>query len=948
MTKRLTKTSFLLAGFLLAACPALALAETSRDEPALTLETEKFELKNGLNVIFHNDRSDPILAISLSVHVGSSRENPNRTGFAHLFEHLMFQNSENMGYLGLEKLNLRIGGDGTNGWTSHDLTQYYQVAPNDALEKIIWAESEKLGYFINTVSQNQIDAEKKVVKNEKRETDDNVPYGHLDYVIGKALYPEDHPYNWQVIGSLDHLEAATVADARTFFKNWYVPNNATLTLVGDFDPKQAKTFVERYFGEIPRGKDIAAREPRWSHLDKSKSLFHEDRLAAVPMLTYVWPAPDDSHPDRFALDLLADYWSSGEASPFDQILIDDRKLASSMDASYSGRELAGEFHLQATAKDGIDLDELPPALDEALARFEANGIPQAELDRLKAGAEVDFYNDIESVLDKAELLGEVDALTGNPQAVVRNIAMLKAVTREAVRRVYDTYIKGKPLVAVSFVPKGKAGLVIKNAVRAEVFEEKIVADEEEQPVDYDPDNEVFTRTPAMFDRSVEPPYGPTPVLPKPDIWQNRLPNGLALSGIYSDETPIVSFSMRIDAGQNRGTASKPAIPILTAEMLDKGTSKMPVAEFEAAVDDLGSSIDIETDDEHILINGTSLSRNFAATFALVADMVLAPRWDKEEFDSLIRSAGNSTKRRSANPAAIVNQKARQLQYPDDHILHYSGYGPIEKMHRVSLRDLTKFHALHYSPASTQIHVVGQIEPEAASKIIENLTSKWTRKKITHPALDKPNKVIKSKIYFYDVPDAKQSVLKIFRPAIAATHPDYALADAVNYFLGGNFVSQLNRELRINRGYTYRSNSAFIGDTDRGLFRINTSVRSIVTLEALEVIYEILSEYGPEFTQTDLDELKSAYLKSLPLSRETVGAKLSMLEDMNAFGYPADYEADRIKRIEAMTLEEFKRITATYFTPDKMNYLIVGDAKTQAPRLTAMRFGDVVLLNKPLP
>ena len=266
---------------------------------------ESFTLDNGLKVIFHIDRSDPVVAVSLTAHVGSARELPGRTGFAHLFEHLLFLESENLGKGGLDRLSARIGGSGANGSTSRDRTNYLQTVPNNALEKMLWAEADKLGWYINTVTEQVLAKEKQVVKNEKRQGVDNRPYGHLFSVLGSNMYPADHPYNWQVIGSLEDLQAATLDDVKTFFRNWYTPNNVTLVVAGDFDLDQAREWTQRYFAEIPRGPEIAPLEARPAELSESKFLFHEDNFAEQPLLAMSWPAVEQYHPDSYALDVLS-------------------------------------------------------------------------------------------------------------------------------------------------------------------------------------------------------------------------------------------------------------------------------------------------------------------------------------------------------------------------------------------------------------------------------------------------------------------------------------------------------------------------------------------------------------------------------------------------------------------------------------------------------------------
>ena len=314
-------------------------------ETSLNVPFQKFELKNGLQVVFHIDKSDPVVAVELMAHVGSAREIAGRTGFAHLFEHLLFLESENLGKGGLDKMSAKIGGSGANGSTSRDRTNYLQTVPNDGLEKMIWAEADKLGWFINTVTNPVLAKEKQVVKNEKRQSYDNRPYGFNQQIIDRNLYPKDHPYNWQVIGSLDDLQNATLDDVKTFFKKWYVPNNATLVLSGDFDPVQAKKWVEKYFDEIPRGDEITPLEKRPGLVKETKYFYYEDNFARLPMLTFAWPTVELYNKDSYALGILTQYLSQGKKAPLNQVLVDDLKLTSSTSMYNRSSELAGQMQL---------------------------------------------------------------------------------------------------------------------------------------------------------------------------------------------------------------------------------------------------------------------------------------------------------------------------------------------------------------------------------------------------------------------------------------------------------------------------------------------------------------------------------------------------------------------------------------------------------------------------
>ena len=368
----------------------LSCKETKDETLDLSIDYKKIELDNGLDVVFHVDKSDPVVAVELMVHVGSAREIEGRTGFAHLFEHLLFLESENLGKGGLDKMSARIGGSGANGSTSRDRTNYLQTVPKDALEKMIWAEADKLGWFINTVTDPVLAKEKQVVKNEKRQGVDNQPYGHNQYVIGKNLYPKDHPYNWQVIGSLQHLDNATLDDVKTFFRKWYVPNNATLVLTGDIDIEQATKWVKKYFGEIPRGEEIQPLEKRPGVVNETKLLYYEDNFARVPQLTMVWPAVESYHPDAYALDVLTEYLSSGKSAPLNQVLIDDLKLTSNVTMYNYTSELAGEVQLIVRAFNGKKLDSIKIGIEKGLEKFEAEGISEKDLNRIKAGKKLVF------------------------------------------------------------------------------------------------------------------------------------------------------------------------------------------------------------------------------------------------------------------------------------------------------------------------------------------------------------------------------------------------------------------------------------------------------------------------------------------------------------------------------------------------------------------------------
>ncbi|MDC0651443.1 insulinase family protein, partial [Hellea sp.] len=795
-----------------------------------TIEFEKFILDNGLEVILHIDRSDPIVAINLAAKVGSGREKPGRTGFAHLFEHLLFLDSENLGYGGLDEMNTRIGGDGTNGFTTNDMTQYFQAVPKEGLEKIIWAEADKLGWFINTVTQDVLDNEKQVVKNEKRQRVDNRPYGHNRYIVSKAIYPSNHPYNWQVIGSLEDLDSSTLGDVKEFYSKWYVPNNVTLTLSGDFKKSEAKNLITKYFGEIPKGEDISTYEAEPVSLKADKSFYHEDNFATLPQLSITWPTVKQYHPDSYALDILINYLTEGKNAPLNQSMIEEDKVTSQISSYNHTKEIAGELYMFMSPNENKSIDSLLPPLKKGFARFENNGISERDLNRIKAGVEVDFYQNIQSALGKAIQLSEYNTFTNNPGFFEEEINNILSVTEEDIMRVYNKYIKGKNAVYVSFVPKGQIKLALSGAVKAEIEEEEIKLNKLNIS-EYSPENRIIKKfTPSSFDRSIEPSFGESYEITAPNIWRDQLKNGLDLYGNFSNETPLINFSLFIDAGRKYGAADKPAIPRLLAEMLSKGTANKTTSELEEAIQSLGSSISIRNDVEGTYISGFTLSKNFNKTINILKEILTNPRWDQKEFELLKIKVIEDITKSEGNPNFIAYRENAKLSYKDNNILHYVGYGPKNKIEAVVLDDLKDFYNQFYNFNKAKLRIVGNYDTKQIKEkfSFDMVMSSSNQRSLPEPA----NPVGETKIYFYDIPDSKQSVLTMNYPSLKATDENYLLAKAINFSLGGIYTSKLNSKLRIEKGYTYGIRSAFNGTNDEGSFQIQTSVRTNVTKEAI--------------------------------------------------------------------------------------------------------------------
>lgn len=918
--------------------------EKVSEDKEFKVDFETYTLDNGLQVIFHIDRSDPVVAVALTSHVGSAREIEGRTGFAHLFEHLLFLESENLGKGGLDKLSARIGGSGANGSTSRDRTNYFQTVPKDALEKMIWAEADKLGFFINTVTEQVLAKEKQVVKNEKRQRVDNAPYGHNFYVIHKNLYPEGHPYSWEVIGSLEDLQNATLEDVKDFYNRWYVPNNVTLTIAGDIDVDQAKKWVDKYFSEIKRGEDIPKMEKKPVTLSETKKLYYEDNFARVPQLTLTWPGVYQYHPDSYALEVLATYLAKGKKAPLYQTLVENMKLTDEVDSYQYNSEIAGQFMMQVTAFPDTNLQEVLNGIEEGLKKFEAEGISEADLNRIKAGQETAFYQGLSSVLGKGFQLAQYEIFAGDPGFVNQDVKNILAVTPDDVMRVYNQYIKGKNYVATSFVPKNQKALAITDSKLADVVEEPIVEGAEESF-----DSSVvaeYEKTPSSFDRSVEPPYGESPDVKVPEVWKDELSSGIKLFGIENNEVPLVQYRIQLDGGMLLENSEKIGVSNLLASLMTQGTDTKTPEELENAIESLGATINTVATKEAIMIYGNTLAKNYDKTMSLIEEILLQPRWDEKEFELQKQSVLSQIERQKANPNSIAGIEFDKLIYGENNILSHDNFGTKESVEAITLDDLKTYYNTYFSPNITKFHVVGAVSQAEVSRSLTSLNDKWASKEVSFPEIAEIKHPETSKIYFYDFPGAKQSVLNFGYPAIAATHADFYPASLMNYRLGGGgFASQLTQELREGKGYTYGVRSGFTGSSIEGTFMISSGVRSNVTYESTALIKEILENYGKNFNENDLEITKGYMLKSGARAFETLNSKLSMLSNISNYNYPVDYAKQREATVKALTVEEVKALAEKYIRPDRMIYVIVGDAATQLDKLDQLGLGKPVLLNK---
>jgi len=906
----------------------------------LSIPIEKYKLANGLTVILNVDKSDPIVAQAVYYHVGSSREVPGKTGFAHLFEHMMFQKSEHVGEDQLFK-NIQGAGGTLNGSTSQDVTNYYEVVPKNALEMAIWMESDRMGYLTNTVTRSALTNQQNVVQNEKRQSVDNAAYGFNSGIIAKSIYPSGHPYSWTVIGDMQDLTNATVDDVKAFHNKFYTPNNATLTISGDFDNEEVKGWINKYYGEIPAGPAVEKRKANLATLSSTIKLYHEDNFAKAPQLTMVFPAVEQFTKDSYALDFLGELLAGTKKSPLYVVLVKDKKLTSRVMARNRSQELAGSFMISVGANADVNLTDVRKAIFEGFEKFEKDGFTEEDIARIKANNETRFYNSFASVQGKAFQLAEYVTYTGDPEYYKKDFAAGQSVTIDDIKRVYQKYIKGKNFVETSFVPKGKVNLISEGSVNAGIIEEDVThaAEVKSAPAVDEP----VIKTPTKFDRTVMPKIGTDLSVTIPPVWTSSLVNGMKVWGIQQHELPLIQYSITLGSGHMAEDISKAGLANLVASLMNEGTKNKTPEQLEDAIGLLGATIRISAGNEDVSINVSTLAKNFEKTIAIVQEMILEPRWDNEQFALAKSRIINTLKRNQANPSYLASTTLNKLIFGENNILAIEASGTEASVTSITIDDLKNFYSNNFSPSNAKLLIAGDVDQPKVKDAFAALSLKWKSKEVTIPMLKVPAAPEKSAIYFVDVPGAKQSIIAIGTPSLARTDPDFYPAFVANYKLGGSFNGIFNLILREEKGFTYGARSSFSGSVDYGTFMATSMVRTNSTLESVTIFKTEMEKYRKTIPQDYVNFTKDALIKGNALRFETIGSLLGLLNTIATYGLPADYIRQEESFVKGLTVEKQLKYVNKYIDPSKMYYVVVGDAKTQLEELEKVGLGKPILV-----
>jgi zinc protease len=934
--------------FVFSACSALK-------HESLSIPYEKHVLSNGLEVVIHEDHSDPVVAVYVQYHVGSAREEPGRSGFAHLFEHMLFQGSEHVGDDQHFKLVQEAGGT-LNGSTTRDRTNYFEVLPSNQLELALWLEADRMGWLLPGMTQEKLDLQRDVVKNERRQNYENRPYGMGGAWVSAALYPAEHPYHWLTIGSQEDLNAASLDDVKSFFSRWYGPNNATLAIGGDIDPKAALALVEKYFGSIPRGPEVAKPAPQPVQIAADQRICAEDRVKN-PELTLTWTGVPRNHDDDAALDILARVLTANDTSLLTRALTIDEQLCANVSAQNDSGELAGEFSISMRANPGVTLDALEAKLNGLLAKLASKGFERAALEQVQGRYESDLLRRQESVGPRTSMLANLNCFDKDPGAWKQDLERHQAVEPADLKAVLQRYVVGKHAIALSIVPKGKLELAAKGSSPAPKIGSTAIAGRAPKG------EQIAVRNAAAdtFDRAQKPGAGPTPPFRAPTVWHDVWPNAVNVTASPYHEVPLALLTLAVPAGQVYENAKDAGIATLTAELLTQGTAKRTALEFRAELERMGANLRAGAGDEELVLTLNVPDKHLAEAAELLAEVVLEPRFATEDFERLQKERLVAIDSRADQIGTIAANAWRKLLHGDS-ALGLPSAGTHESVAALTPAAVKDFWKAHAAPVNARITYVGSRSDGELRGVLTRLVNGWTSPlKVVQPANERRPQVDRTRIYLIDKPGAAQSEIRIGQLCDTALSPRWYALQVLNQPLGGNFSSRINMNLREDKGYTYGARSAFDGGRSWGQFVASAGVQTEMTKKdgaQVPVSRESVNEFMKEIrgilagpTEKELAFTKDSLQQGALRQYESMMAINGYLENISRYGYPDDYAAKRLQQLAGMTCESLRDLAQKVLQPDQMLILVVGDKSKVKSTLGDLGFGDPIELDidgNPLP
>ncbi len=886
----------------------------------LVIAYEKWRLPNGLTVFIHEDHSDPIAHVEVTYHVGSARETPGKSGFAHFFEHMMFQGSDHVADEEHFKLVQTAGGN-MNGTTNHDRTNYFETVPKNYLETALWLEADRMGFLLDAVTQKKFETQRATVKNEKDQRITNVPYGMRDEIKNTILYPPNHPYYWPTIGFVEDLNRVGVEDLKNFFMRWYGPNNASIVVAGDVTPEDVMKLVDKYFGSIPRGPEVRKQRVEPVRLADNVYANYGDKVY-LPMLQVTYPTVPSYHPDEAALDILGSVLGNGNNSIFYKNFVKSEKAlqAATFHGVGYGSELAGEFNILVVSfPDGeTDVEAL---IKKTLDDFDAAGVDEEAMIRAKSEIETQLMQSMQSVAGRASMISQMYYTLGDKKWNMNDeLARYQKVTKEDVMRVFRQYVKGKYAAIVNIFPKNTNAASNKE-------ETKLVESSGQAKSELEYKGLTYKKPVDNFDRSKKPEVGvaPSPVVPA--IYEEKFDNGIKLLGTQSTELPVVSIYFSIKGGNMAlNDQSKTGLAAITAEMMGQATQNYTAEQFENELTKLGSYINFGADDDNTFVSITCQRKNLDKTLALFEEKLLRPKFTAEDFKRIQKQVAQSINSSKYDAGDLADKAFAKLLYGPKSIMAEPVEGTFETVKSFSVKDVQMYYDKFYAPELTNVVVVGDV---AQNEIMPKLQflNKWAKKNVVLPNVTLTAPVIeKTQIYLIDKYKSTQSEIRVGYLALPYDYNGkYFKARVMNFPLSGNFNSRINQNLREDKGFTYGVSGYFAGSDVAGPFAIACGVRGTATDSAVKEIFSEMKKYVAEgMTAEELEFAKKSLRSGDALRYETPGQKANFLSVIATRNLPKDYIDQQNKLLQTLTQEELNKLAQELLPMDKMVIVIVGD------------------------
>jgi len=902
------RTRVALLGVLCAALASKGIAQTKE----IDIPFEKFVLSNGLTVIVHEDHKAPIVAVNVWYHVGSKNEKPGKTGFAHLFEHLMFGGSEHAPGRYIDAME-KIGATDLNGTTNPDRTNYFENVPTSALDYTLWLESDRMGHLLGAFDEKTLTLQRGVVQNEKRQGE-NQPYGVTRQLLTQNTYPAGHPYSWTTIGDMADLDAASLQDVKEWFKTYYGPSNVVLVLAGDVDAKTAKEKVQKYFGDIPPGPPVAHQEVWVAKMTGTHRQKVQDRVPQARIYK-VWNIPEFGSADEDYLDLVSDCLSQGKTSRLYKRLVYDDQIATDASALIDQREIGGQFRIQVTARPGQNLEQVEKETDEELARFLKDGPTQEELQRAKAQYEANFIRGIERIGGfggKSDRLAINQVFLGRPDAYKETLKRVREATPEDLKAAANRWLSdGVYILEVHPFPE-------------------------------------YKETAAGADRSKAPDTGTPPALKLPKLQRATLSNGLKIILAERHEVPLVNFWLATDAGYAADQLASPGTASMTMALLTGGTNARNALEISDQLALLGAQLQAYSNLDLSIVRLSALKAKLDSSLELYADVILHPSFPESDFKLQQKQQLAAIKREQNTPAQMALRVFPGLIYGAGHPYGnpLTGSGTSESIAKLTREDLAKFHQSWFKPNNATLVIVGDTTLAEVTPKLEKLLAAWKQGQVPKKDVKTVPLATKSVVYLMDKPGALQSVIIAGSVAPPTGNPKEIAIEAMNDGLGGMFSSRLNWNLREDKHWSYGVRT-FLNDA-RGQ-RPFIALSPVQTDKTKESMAEMNKEFrgivgDRPLSGEELKTIQDSETLSLPGSRETLNSVGGSIIDLVQFGLPDDYYETFAGKVRALKTNDVEDAAKTVVHPDNLIWVVVGDRAKIEAGIRELGYGELRLLN----